>query len=75
MYPLNDLLTGRHTLQDFLSHTRIRNPLGEILGYLEVDVSLKQGHPHFAHGILDVLFRQLPVTTKRLEYALKRVGK
>ena len=71
---LDDLLGRGQALHDLLPHGSFGDLGAEVLGHLVVDVGFQQGHPHFAHGGLDVRFGQFAVAAQFLEHTGKAVG-
>ena len=67
---LDDLLTGRQTLQDGLVHRLVADAIDERLDDLEVDVSFKQRQPDFSQRGLDMFGREPDLAAQRLENIL-----
>ncbi len=71
---LDHLLARGERLQHVLPDRLDADALDERLHDLEVDVSLQQGQPHLAEGLLDVLFRQSAVAAQTVEDAGQTTG-
>jgi hypothetical protein len=71
---LDDDLSRCQRFQDILADGPFFDRLDELFDYLEVDVGLKKGHPHFAHGVIDIILRQLAMAAQFLERLLQAVG-
>ena len=72
---LDHLLARGQALQDLGSDSTLPDLFYEILDDLEVDVGLKQGKPHFAERLLDVLLGHDTLTAELLENLFQLVGK
>ena len=71
---LHDHLRRGQRLQHVLAHGPLFHGLDEVLDDLEVDIGLEERHAHLAHGLVDIILRQLAVTAQLLERRLQAIG-
>ena len=71
---LDNDLGWSQCFQNILPDRAFFDRLNELFDYFEIDVGLKKGHPHFAHGIIDIVLRQLAMTAQFLKRLLQAVG-
>ena len=61
---------GERLLADLSTDGLFGDTGNKILGHLEVDIGLKKGHAHLAHGLLDIVFSQLAMAAEFFENTL-----
>jgi hypothetical protein len=70
VYDLDHLLRWRQALHHLDANRARFDPLDKVLDNLVVDICFEQRQPHFAHGGVDVGFRQLALGGKPVEDTL-----
>ena len=68
---LHHNLGGGQGFQYLLSNGPFFDGLDEILDDLEIHIGLKKRHPHFPHGLVDIVLRQLAMSAQFLEGLLQ----
>ena len=63
----DDLLTGGHAFDNFLTDAFIADGFDEFADDLQIDVSLEQGKADFAHGLGDIFLCQRALSTEFTE--------
>ncbi|OIQ83357.1 hypothetical protein GALL_348340 [mine drainage metagenome] len=74
MHHLNDRLARRQALQHLTALGALLDVVDEVLDHGQGDVGLQQGHAHFAHRVLDVLFGQACLAAQGFDDAGKAPG-
>ncbi len=71
MDDLDDLLARRHRFGDMLAGGLGLNRFDEITGHREADISLQQGHAHFAQGGGDIGIGQRALLRQPVKHPTK----
>src|SRR5262249_15579870 len=71
---LDDRLRRREAPEDIFLHRPVAHTVDEGLDDLEIDVRFEEREPNLAQGGLDVLRRQPPLASQRLEHILEAIA-